>query len=228
VQGGTLRVNGSFASGRVTVAGGTLGGTGTIAGPVTIGSGGTLAPGNGAVGTLTINNVLTNAGVTLIEVSKTGSTLTNDSVKGVSTLALGGTLSVTNTGSGVLTVGDSFKIFSATTYRGAFTAVAPATPGTGLLWSTNNLYVNGTLAVALGTVQPQITQVNLSGANLVMSGSGGAAGYHYSVLSATNLAPLPAGWSLVGAGDFDGFGGFTFTNQIDPQAPQQFYEIRIP
>lgn len=228
VNGGTLRINGSLALGRVTVTGGTLGGTGTIAGPVTISPGGALAPGSGAIGTLTINNVLTNTGTTLIEVNKTGSTLTNDSVKGISTLVLGGTLSVTNTGSGVLTVGDSFKIISATNFRGAFTAISPATPGAGLVWSTNNLYVNGTLAVALGTVQLHIAQVKLSGTNLVMSGSGGAAGYGYSVLSATNLAAPPAGWSLVGAGNFDGSGVFIFTNQIDPQAPQQFYEIRIP
>jgi autotransporter-associated beta strand protein len=228
VNGGTLQVNGSLAIGRVNVTDGTLGGTGTIAGPVAISSGGTLAPGNGDIGTLTINNALTNTGVTMIKLNKTGPTLTNDSINGVSTFVFGGTLSVTNTGPGVLTVGDSFKIFSATGYKGAFTTISPSTPGAGLIWNTNNLSVNGTLAVALGTVHLQVAQVSLSGINLVLSGSGGAAGYSYSVLSSTNLVTLPGGWTPVGTGNFDGFGGFIFTNSIDSQAPQRFYEIRVP
>lgn len=228
VNDGTFQVNGSLAIGRVNVTAGTLGGTGTIAGPVTISSSGTLAPGNGAIGTLTINNALTNTGITMIELNKTGSSLTNDSIKGVSTFVFSGTLSVTNIGSGVLTVGDSFKMFSATSYKGVFTAITPSTPGVGLVWNTNNLSVNGTLAVALGTVHPQVNQVSSSGASLVLSGSGGAAGYGYSVLSSTNLVTALTNWDLVGTGFFDGFGGFTFTNSIDSQALQRFYEIRVP
>jgi autotransporter-associated beta strand protein len=228
VNGGTLRVNGSLTIGPVNVTAGTLGGTGAIAGPVTIAPGGTLAPGNGAIGTLTINNALTNTGMTMIKLNKTGSTLTNDSITGVSTFVFSGTLTVTNMGSGVLTVGDSFKIFSATSYKGAFATLSPSTPGAGLIWNTNNLSVNGTLAVALGTVHLQVAQVSVSGTNLVLSGSGGAADYSYSVLSSTNLVMPPSGWSIVGTGNFDGSGGFIFTNNINPQAPQQFYEIRVP
>jgi len=228
VNGGTLQVNGSLAIGRVTVTDGTLGGTGTIAGPVTISSGGTLAPGNGAIGTLTINNALTNIGVTLIKLSKSGSTVTNDNIKGVTALVSGGTLMVTNTGSGIVTVGDSFKIFSATGYQVSFTNISPSTPGAGLIWNTNNLAVNGVLAVALGTVHLQVAQVSLGGTNLTLRGSGGAAGYNYSVLSSTNLLTPPGGWTLVGTGNFDSSGGFIFTNNNESQAPQQFYEIRIP
>jgi hypothetical protein len=154
--------------------------------------------------------------------------LTNDSIQGVSTFVFSGTLSVTNIGSGVLTVGDGFKIFSATSYKGAFTTISPSTPGAGLVWNTNNLSVNGTLAVALGTVHLQVAQVSSSGTNLVLSGSGGAAGYSYSVLSSTNLVTPLASWAIVGTGSFDGFGGFIFTNDINSQAPQQFYEIRVP
>jgi len=228
VNGGTLQVNGSLAIGRVNVTAGTLGGTGTIAGPVTISPGGTLAPGNGAIGTLTINNVLTNIGTTLIKLSKSGSTVTNDNIKGVTTLVTGGTLMVTNIGSGIVTAGDSFKIFSAASYQVTFTNISPATPGAGLIWNTNNLPVNGTLAVALGTVHLQVARVTVSGTNLTLSGYGGAAGYNYSVLSATNLLTPPGGWTLDGAGNFDGSGGFIFTNTINLQAPQQFYEIRVP
>jgi autotransporter-associated beta strand protein len=228
VNGGTLQVNGSVANGRVSVISGTIGGTGAIAGPVNIFSGGTLAPGNGGIGTLTINNTLTNTGMTLIKFSKTGPTLTNDSINGVSTFAFGGTLSVTNIGSGILTAGDSFKLFSATTYKGAFTDISPATPGAGLVWDTSNLATNGALSVALGTFRPQIGLPLMTDNNLILNGSNGAAGYGYSVLSSTNLDLPLASWTLVGTGNFDGFGGFHFTNNIDLQASQQFYIIKSP
>jgi len=228
VNGGTLLVNGSLSIGRVTVTEGMFGGVGTVAGPVIVSPGGTLAPGAGAIGTLTVNNALTNTGVTRIRVDKNGSALTNDNLIGASTLVFGGTLIVTNVGSGIPTVGDSFKIFSATTYRGAFATISPPTPGTGLTWNTNGLTASGTLAVALGTINPQIGQAWISGSQLIFNGSGGAAGYDYSVLSSTNLAKPLTSWNLIGAGNCDRFGVFIFTNHIDSRAPQQFYTVRFP
>jgi autotransporter-associated beta strand protein len=228
VNGGTVLVNGRLANGPVNVTSGTLGGTGAIAGPLNISSGGTLAPGNNAIGTLTINNALTTAGVTIIKLNKTGSALTNDTLNGISTFVFGGTLSVTNVGSGVLTAGDSFKVFSATSYKGAFSTLSPATPGMGLVWNTNNLATSGILAVALGTVHPQIGQLSVTDGNFILNGSGGAAGYNYSVLSSTNLALPLTNWNIVGTGIFDGFGGFLFTNTIGSQANQQFFIIQVP
>ena len=227
INAGTLNCLGSI-SGPVIIAGGTLAGNGAVGGAVTIQSGGTLAPGNNSIGTLTINNTLANAGNVFILLDKSGATLTNSAINGISTFSAGGTLSVSNIGAGIVTVGDSFKLVSATSYQGAFTGILPATPGAGLVWNTNGLATNGTLAVAMGTIQPQVTQVSLSGTNLVMSGSGGAAGYGYSVLSSTNLATPLAGWDVVGASNCDGLGGFIFTTNINSQAPQQFYVIRVP
>jgi fibronectin-binding autotransporter adhesin len=211
----------------VNVAAGALGGTGVISGPVNISPGGTLAPGAGGIGTLTVNNVLTNTGVTAIKVNKSGTTLTNDSVKGVSTLSFAGTLTVTNIGSGILTAGDSFKIFSATNYSGAFTTLSPATPGPGLVWNTNNLLSSGTLAVALGNIQPQFGPVIVQGTNLVLSGTGGAAGYPYSVLSSTNLGAPLTNWNVIGTAAFDRSGDFAFTNLPAPQVPERFYVIQV-
>ncbi len=228
VSGGTLQVNGTLANAKVTVtSGGTLSGTGTIAGPVTIAAGGTLAPGGSAIGTLTVNNTLTNSGVTSIRLSKTGSVLTNDTLKGVTTLGYGGTLSLSNIGPGILTVSNSFKIFTATTYKGLFASLSPATPGPGLLWNTNNLS-SGTLSIALGTVHPQFSQASLSGTNVVFGGSGGAAGYGYSIVSSTNVAAPLNSWNLTGSGVCDGSGNFVFTNTLNSQAPQQYYAIHIP
>ena len=58
---------------------------------------------------------------------------TNDQIVGVSTLVYGGTLAVTNL-AGTLAAGDSFPLFSATTYQGAFSSISPAIPGSGLAW----------------------------------------------------------------------------------------------
>ena len=148
-------------------------------------------------------------------------------MKGVSTLAFGGTLTVSNIGSGILAAGDSFKIFSATNYSGAFTMLSPATPGPGLVWKTNNLASSGTLAVALGNIQPQFGPPTVGGTNLVLSGNGGAAGYPYSVLSSTNLATPLTNWNLIGTATFDRSGNFAFTNLLAPEVPERFYVIQV-
>jgi outer membrane autotransporter protein len=120
---------------------GTLGGTGTIPCPVDIGPGGTLSPG-ASIGTLTINNTLTlhADSTTRMEINATAST--RDQVVGVTTLSYGGTLAVVNLG-GVLTVNDSFKLFTAETYTGAFAAITPATPAPGLAWEVSTLATDG-------------------------------------------------------------------------------------
>jgi len=228
VNAGTLLVNGSLGAGAVIVAGGMLGGAGTLDGSVTIQAAGTLSPGSNVIGWLTINNALTNSGVLLMELSKTGSALTNDTINGLSVLALGGALSLTNIGTDFLTVGDSFKLFSATNYTGAFANIVPATPGAGLAWDASSLTVNGTLAVALGAVNPQIARVFLDGTNLVLSGAGGAAGYDCSVLTATNVTGPMANWQVAGSGVCDVNGNFAFTNAVGLDDPQRFYRVRVP
>jgi autotransporter-associated beta strand protein len=228
VLGGTLNCSGSISTGPVIITDGTLGGTGTIGSAATVQAGGVLAPGNNGIGALTINNALTNTGTIFIRLNKSGAVLTNSSVKGISIFASGGTLSVTNGGTDVLTVGDSFKLFYATNFTGAFTNIVPALPGAGLAWNTNDLATSGTLAVALGTIHPQIGQALLSGDELVVGGSGGAAGYNYTVLFSTNLALPLVNWNSLGTGIFDRSGSFMFTNSIDLQTPQKFYEIHVP
>lgn len=158
VSEGALLINGNAAtaSGAVTVAStATLGGTGTIGGLTTIQNGGRLSPGNSAIGTLILNsNVTFNAGSTaFIEINKTAGTKDLADVGG--TLTYGGTLQVTNL-SGTLALNDSFKIFDAATYQGAFASLNLPALGGGLVWNTNALTTSGTISVAAAVpVGPQ-------------------------------------------------------------------------
>lgn len=132
VNGGTLALSGSgsfnnaaviavgtSASYDVTAAGGTLTlnsgqtlkGSGTVTGNIVAGSGSTINPGDG-VGTLTVTGNATLSGVLLMELNRTNTLATNDSLVVSGTLNAGGTLTVTNLGP-ALQVGDSFALFSA-------------------------------------------------------------------------------------------------------------------
>ena len=125
-----------------------LSGAGAVHGPVTVDTGGVLAPGN-SIGTLTVtsNLTLTAFSASVFEVNT--DTLEHDMVVGISNLTIAGTLYVSPSGSGTaITNGASAKIFEADSYSGSFAAIVPATPGTGLMWDTTQLAVDGTISVA--------------------------------------------------------------------------------
>lgn len=149
VSNGTLVVNGSLGTNTLTVASpATLSGTGTLNGATTVQSGGTLSPGSSGLGTLTASNSVTLAGTVAISLTNTGSAWTNGELAGYGTLACGGSLVVSNLSTNALAAGNSFKLFNAASYSGAFaTLTLPALPA-GLNWYTNNLAVNGTLSVS--------------------------------------------------------------------------------
>ena len=159
VSEGTLCVDGTLAGSGVTVqSGGTLAGRGTINSPVTIQSGGTLAPGNRAVGTLTLLNELSLSGDTVMEVAKAGMSLSSDQMNGMSRLRFGGALTVTNIGAWPLEAGDTFTLFSATTYSNSFGDLTLPPIGTGLTWDTANLEVNGSVTVVNATGAPVVVR----------------------------------------------------------------------
>ena len=143
VSAGTLVVNGTIGVSALTATSGTLGGNGLLKGPVTIQPAGRLAPGT-SIGALTISNSLTLSGNTVMELNATAGT--NDLVRGLTTVTYGGTLTLSNL-AGAISASSTFKLFSATTYRGAFAALAPAIPGQGIAWNTNTLVTDGTLRV---------------------------------------------------------------------------------
>jgi autotransporter-associated beta strand protein len=214
------------SGGSMTLANGkTIWGVGSVNGNFAVGSGGTLSPGMNGIGTLTFGNSLTLAAgsTNIFEVSNVP--LTNSVARISGALTNGGTLIVTNIGVAALTSGNSFKLFNAASYTGAFSKVIlpPLPAGSG--WNTNSLNTNGTLSVVALT-SPAIASFQISGANLLISGGGGTVNWPYLVLVTTNL---PANWTPVATNWFDASGNFsiTLTNAISTGLGQSFYKLQL-
>ncbi|TAK98263.1 MAG: hypothetical protein EPO07_12245 [Verrucomicrobia bacterium] len=217
VSAGKLVMSGSTSSGGMTIGStATLAGNGTINGPVTIQSGATLSPGT-SIGALTINNTLALAGTTFMELNKTAGT--NDTVRGLSSVTYGGTLSLTNL-AGTLTGGETFKLFSASSYSGTFASLTPSSPGANLVWNTNSLATDGTLRV-ITTTTTNLT-LNLAGSVLALSWPVDHFGWRLET-NAVSLANSNAWFTLNGS---------TLTNQvfvtIDPAQTNVFFRLKFP
>jgi autotransporter-associated beta strand protein len=196
VANGTLLINGQIGAGDVSVqTGATLGGNGAIGGAVTVAAGGTVAPGT-SIGTLTINSNLTLASgsFTRMEINKTAAT--KDQIVGVNSLAYGGTLVVSNL-SGTLTTSDSFKLFTASSYAGAFASIVPA-PAAGLAWNASTLATDGTLRIVAGNPSPGTITNSVVGGILKLSWSPLDIG-NYQLQAQTNTLSvgLSTNWVVV-------------------------------
>ena len=75
---------------------------------------------------------------------------------------------------------------------------------------------------------PRITALSLSGGNLVLRGTNGAANWTYYLLGSTNLGLPLSNWTPLATNLFDSLGNFVLTNSIDPSVPQRFYTIAVP
>jgi autotransporter-associated beta strand protein len=222
--GATLDVSGR-ADGTLTLSSGqTLRGNGTVNGSLFAGPGATVAPGN-SMSVLTVTNAITLGGNALMELNKAAAT--NDAIQGAAKIIYGGTLQLTNVGS-AFAAGDNFKLFSAASYSGVFSNLAPVIPALNLAWNTNTLTTDGTLrVVSAPTVPPRITSFASSGGNLVITGSNGVPGWTYYVLATTNLAVPPASWARIATNQFDALGAFSITNALDGAISQRFYLIQL-
>ena len=227
ISAGTLLVTGSLAAGSVVTvaAGGTLGGTGIIKGPTTVALGGTLAPGNNGIGTLTISNNLVLAGQAWMELSQNGGSLTNDLAFVTGTFTQGGTLVVTNTGTNALAAGDSFRLFHAPGYFGAFTNLILPGLAIGLLWNTSNLPVNGTITVRLAPPVISGADMAVDRSSFTLMGTG-AANQVYVLVTATNLPPVA--WTPAATNTADASGGFSFSDPQTTHDAQRFYRVQAP
>jgi autotransporter-associated beta strand protein len=146
VSNGTLRINGNSTSSGITVRpGATLGGTGTVAGTVVIQPGATLAPGD-SLGTLTLTQTPQLQGTLVMELDRSANPPA-DRLVVQQALTYGGTLHLINIGP-ALQAGDTFQLFQAASYNGAFAAVTATTPGQTVQWDLSRLTVDGTIRVA--------------------------------------------------------------------------------
>jgi fibronectin-binding autotransporter adhesin len=231
VSGGTLLINGSLGTNTLTVvAGATLGGYGSIGGPVTVANGGTLALGS-SLGSLTVISTLALNGNTVRKISKTGTTLLNDSIQGMSTVTFGGVLNVSASGA-PLAAGDSFRLFNATTYAGAFTATNLPSLATNLVWDTSGL-TNGTLTVVNGSPSAapsssfsSFTQLPDGTCRMTFSGT---PGFGYRLWASTNVArtPVTSTWTMLTTNAF-GTLPVTVTDTNAPNFSRRFYVISMP
>jgi len=177
---------------------------------------------------LNISNSIALAGNLRAVINKTNFT----SLLVASNLTYGGTLTLSNLGP-ALAYGDTIKLFSASNYSGAFSSIVPAAPGTGLIWNTNWISVDGTIFItstnpALIT-PPLITSVQVLGGNFDVAGTNGnAPGTSFYTLASTNLALPVTNWTVIATNQFGSGGGFNFTNIFDFSAPQQFFILCVP
>jgi hypothetical protein len=142
-------------------------------------------------------------------------------------LTNGGTLIVTNISASAPAVSNSFKLFNAASYSGAFAnVILPALPS-GLAWDTSALNTAGVLSV-MATQHPVIGQAKISGSGLVFSGGTGAGYASFYLLGATNFSTPVSNWTRLLTNQFDAGGNFNFTNLVNPDWPQGFYRLQIP
>ena len=225
VNGGKLLVNGWLSTNTVTVnSGATLGGTGVIAGPVIVQSGGILAPGDNGLGALAITSTLNLAGKVLLEVSKSGTTVTNDRIVGTSTLAYGGALTVTIIGAVPFAAGDKLTLFKATNYSGAFFTMSLPTLGAQLAWDTSKLAVDGSLSVVIVT-PPQITAfTRVDNSTFKFNLTTNSVATSYTLLVSTNLVtwePLQSALTFLN-------GSYYITDPEAKSSPRRFYRLQFP
>jgi len=97
----------------------------------------------------------------------------------------------------------------------------------GLVQNSATKTINLVLTASTNAV-PKMDGVQLTGANLVVNGTHGPPCTRYFVLGTTNLTLPQDQWSVLATNVFDGGGNFIFTNNLAPEAPQQFYQLQVP
>ena len=203
----------------------TLTGSGTVNGGVVASPNGTINPGDG-IGTLTIMNALTVAGATVnMELNRTNTAATNDSIAASSVTVNGGTLNVTNLGP-VLYTGQIFKLFSQPVGGTGFTTVnLPAGNGAVTYVWNNKLATDGTIELVSGgspvNTTPTNLMVSISGNQLTLGWPADYTGWELQT-NAVNVAN-PADWFT--------YPGSSVTNQvtvtIDPAKTNVYYRLRL-
>jgi hypothetical protein len=75
---------------------------------------------------------------------------------------------------------------------------------------------------------PFMGGISLSGTNLIIKGTNGTTGMNYLVLVSSNLMLPSSNWTVLATNKFGSGGGFSFTNGLNPDSPEQFYWLKLP
>ena len=150
---------------------------------------------------------------------------TNDVLQVGANLAFGGTLWLTNL-SGPLVLNDSFKLFSASSYSGAFTNIFPAVPQPGLKWDVSMLGSNGIVRI-VSAPPPSFASILVSGNRLMLSATNGQPYETCWLLTSTNITLPLASWAILTTNTFDSSGNVSFTNFNFTSVPQGFYRLEL-
>jgi len=224
VSAGALLDVSAVSGGFVLGAAQTLSGNGAVNGAVVVN--GTIAPGLslGTMSTLTLSNSPVLNGQTLMQIDRNGGTPLNDQiVLPTGTFNYGGTLTVTNVGAS-LQAGDTFQLFSAPAYGGAFAVTNLPALGSGLAWS-NSLPVNGSLSVvATVSLVPTNITFAVTGTAMTLSWPADHTGWRLQVQTNDMANGLGTNWIDVA--------GATTTNSVgvlmDPNNGSVFYRLVFP
>jgi autotransporter-associated beta strand protein len=216
---------GSFTLG----SGRTLWGNGSINGNFSIGTAAILAPGSNSIGALTFNSALTLAAGSTNIFAVSHLPLTNDAANIAGALTMTGTLIITNSGVNALVAGDSFKLFSASSYNGTFANVILPSLNASLAWNTNALNTAGVISIVstAPATPPNFGSLSISGSSLIFSGSNGTPSANFYLLTTTNLATPLSNWTRLLTNQFDSSGNFNFTNPAGTNAGS-FYRLQLP
>jgi autotransporter-associated beta strand protein len=214
--------------GTTLVTNGTFGGSGSLSGAVVVAPAGNIAPGDAGASVsspLTISSNLTLQGAATFRINITGGSPLNDQILGIATANYGGTLVVSNvtTDATVLTNGQTFPLFSATTGTGNFANIA-GSPGAGLSYVFHP--DTGVLSVTNVVVKsvPHFTSIHLSGTTLTIAGTNGTSNGQFVLLGSTNVHVPIVQWTPLLTNAFDVNGNFNLTtNIVNPAVPIEFY-----
>ena len=218
VQHGTVLQVGTVTGGFVVPPAQTLKGNGTITGDATIQ--GTLLPGP-SIGSLIFSNGLVLAGNAVMEISKTGSVLSNDSLVVSGPLTCGGSLTVTNIG-GALGVGNTFTLFNAAALSGSFANLKLPLLTPGLMWDSTQLTINGTIAVS-PLAPPQVLPAVLNGSQLLLKVQS-AVNFNYVLQATPSVAP--ATWTSLSTNVGSG-GILNISAPFDPLQAGRFFRLMV-
>ena len=135
----------------------------------------------------------------------------------------GGILTVASAGAAPSS-GQSFQLFKAPTYSGAFTMLNLPTLGAGLAWA-DSLLMNGSIIVGSAT-PPIFTEIALQSGSVMGLEFTGLAGQNYNVLATTNPTLPLASWTKLGAATEITSGHFQFGDNSFTNFPRRFYQVQ--